>query len=153
MKSKDASRSLRGKWFVELVEFKYKRKTQIEAIKALILWTHENCPPAFSREEIIQPRICIFWGTNDKDDYLNDEMCKRRFLPIKINAIKLEELKEARDAIWRMVVSAYRPAEASLLTGDLSKIAAGEANDRMEQDQCCELRLEHMAGMAEASFS
>ena len=87
MTSKDASSYLKGKWCVELAELEYKRKTEIEAIKAFISRTHENYRPAFGREEIIQPRTCVFWGTTNKDDYLNDETGNRRFLPIKTTDI------------------------------------------------------------------
>ena len=153
MTSKDASSYLKGKWCVELAELEYKRKTEIEAIKAFISRTHENYRPAFGREEIIQPRTCVFWGTTNKDDYLNDETGNRRFLPIETNAIDLEGLQEARDTLWGAAVSAYRAGEAYWLTGDLSKIAATEANDRMEQDPWCELILQYMADMGEASIS
>lgn len=42
MTSKDASGYLKGEWCVELAELEYKRKTEIEAIKAFISRTHEN---------------------------------------------------------------------------------------------------------------
>ena len=152
MTSKDASSYLRGKWCVELAELEYKRKTEIEAIKAFISRTHEDYRPAFGREEIIQPRTCVFWGTTNKNDYLNDETGNRRFLPIETNAIDLEGLQEARDALWGAAVSAYLLGETYWLTGDLSQIAADEAKGRMEQDPWCELILANMSDMKEASI-
>jgi hypothetical protein len=152
MTSKDASSYLRGKWCIELAELEYKRKTEIETIKAFISRTQEDYRPAFGREEIIQPRTCVFWGTTNKDDYLNDETGNRRFLPIKTNAIDLEGLRKSRDAIWGAAVSAYLSGEAYWLSGNLSEIAADEAKGRMEQDPWCELILANMSGMGEASI-
>ena len=137
---------------MELAELEYKRKTEIEAIKAFISRTHEDYRPAFGREEIIQPRTCVFWGTTNKNDYLNDETGNRRFLPIETNAIDLEGLQEARDALWGTAVRAYLSGEAYWLTGDLCQIAATEAEGRMEQDPWCELILAKMQGMEEASI-
>ena len=107
MTSKDASSYLRGKWCIELAELEYKRKTEIEAIKAFISRTHENYRPAFGREEITQPRTCVFWGTTNKDDYLNDETGNRRFLPIKTNEIDLVGMRKARDSLWGAAVNVY----------------------------------------------
>ena len=152
MTSKDASSYLKGKWCIELAELEYKRKTEIEAIKAFISRTHEDYRPAFGREEIIQPRTCVFWGTTNKDDYLNDETGNRRFLPIKTNAIDLEGLQEARDILWGAAVSAYLSVEAYWLTGDVSQIAADEAKGRMEQDPWCEIILSNMDNQTEATI-
>lgn len=152
MTSKDASSYLRGKWCIELAELEYKRKTEIEAIKAFISRTNENYRPAFGREEIHQPRTCVFWGTTNKDDYLNDETGNRRFLPIKTNTIDLIGLSAARDRLWGAAVKAYLSGEPFWLTEDVSQIAAGEAKGRMEQDPWCEIILAKMGDIAEASI-
>ena len=152
MTSKDASSYLRGKWCIELAELEYKRKTEIEAIKAFISRTNENYRPAFGREEIQQPRTCVFWGTTNKDDYLNDETGNRRFLPIKTNTIDLEGLQETRDSIWGAAVKAYLSGEPFWLTGDVAQIAADEAKGRMEQDPWCEIILSNMANETEATI-
>ena len=152
MTSKDASSYLRGKWCIELAELEYKRKTEIEAIKAFISRTHENYRPAFGREEITQPRTCVFWGTTNKDDYLNDETGNRRFLPIKTNEIDLVGMRKARDSLWGAAVNAYFYEEPYWLTGDLSQIAADEAKSRMEQDPWCESILGNMKDMKETSI-
>ena len=123
MTSKDASSYFRSKWCVELAELEYKRKTEIQAIKAFISPKHEDYRPASGREEIIQPLNCVFWGTTNKDDYPNDETGNRWVLPIKTNVIDLEGLQKARDSLWGAAVSAYLSGEAYWFTGDLSKIA------------------------------
>ena len=152
MTSKDASSYLGDKWCIELAELEYKRKIEIEAIKAFISRTNENYRPAFGREEIRQPRTCVFWGTTNKDDYLNDETGNRRFLPIKTTIIDLEGLAKAKDALWGAAVSAYLSKEAYWLTGDLSQIAADEAKGRMEQDPWCEIILSNMDNQTEATI-
>jgi predicted P-loop ATPase len=152
MTSKDASSYLKGKWCIELGELEYKRKAEVETIKAFISRTHEDYRPAFGREEIIHPRTCVFWGTTNKEEYLNDETGNRRFLSIKTNVIDLEGLEDARDALWGAAVRAYLSGEVYWLTGDLCQIAATEAEGRMEQDPWCELILAKMQGMEEASI-
>ena len=152
MTSKDASSYLRGKWCIELAELEYKRKTEIEAIKAFISRSNENYRPAFAREEIQQPRTCVFWGTTNKDDYLNDETGNRRFLPIKTKIINLNGLSDARGRLWGAAVEAYLSGEPFWLTGDVSQIAADEAKGRMEQDPWCEIILSNMANETETTI-
>ena len=87
MTSKDASSYLRGKWGVELAELEFKKKTEVETIKAFISRQSDNYRPAYGRQDIVSARTCVFVGTTNRDDYLVDETGNRRFLPVKTGAI------------------------------------------------------------------
>ena len=100
MASKDASSYLKGKWGVELAELDFKRKTEVETIKAFISRLTENYRPAFGREEIEIARTCVFIGTTNSDNYLSDETGNRRFLPIETGEIDQDALINHRDRLW-----------------------------------------------------
>ena len=153
MSNKDASSYLRGKWCVELAELEYKRKAEVETIKAFITRTHENYRPAYGREEVFIPRTNVFFGTTNATEYLVDETGNRRFLPIKTANINLEGLAEARDRLWGEAKSAFDNGEHYWLDEPLSKIAAEQTKARMEQDPWVEAVNTKLSCLTEVSIN
>jgi|GEM_PF-812088 len=152
MASKDASSYLKGKWGVELAELDFKRKTEVETIKAFISRLTENYRPAFGREEIEVARTCVFIGTTNSDNYLSDETGNRRFLPIKTTSIDIGNLGGHRDRLWAAAAHAYDKGEQYWLTSEVVDLARDQAKQRLEQDPWVETIEERMNSMAEASI-
>ena len=152
MASKDSSSYLKGKWCVELAELDFKRKTEVETIKAFISRLTENYRPAFGREEIEVDRTCVFIGTTNSDNYLSDETGNRRFLPIKTTSIDIGNLGGHRDRLWAAAAHAYDKGEQYWLTSEVVDLARDQAKQRLEQDPWVETIEERMNSMAEASI-
>ena len=152
MASKDASSYLKGKWCVELAELDFKRKTEVETIKAFISRLTENYRPAFGREEIEVDRTCVFIGTTNSDNYLSDETGNRRFLPIKTTSIDIGNLGGHRDRLWAAAAHAYDKGEQYWLTSAVVDLARDQAKQRLEQDPWVETIEERMNSVAEASI-
>jgi predicted P-loop ATPase len=152
MASKDASSYLKGKWGVELAELDFKRKTEVETIKAFISRLTENYRPAFGREEIEVARTCVFIGTTNSDNYLSDETGNRRFLPIKTTSIDIGNLGGHRDRLWAAAAHAYDKGEHYWLTSEVVDLARDQAKQRLEQDPWVETIEERMNSVAEASI-
>ena len=134
MTSKDACSYLKGKWGVELAELEFKKKTEVETIKAFISRQSDNYRPAYGREEIEAARTCVFIGTTNRDDYLVDETGNRRFLPIKTGEIDQEALINHRDRLWAAAAHAYDAGEQYWLGPKAAEIAQDQAQQRLEQD-------------------
>ena len=145
MASKDASSYLKGKWGVELAELDFKRKTEVETIKAFISRLTENYRPAFGREEIEVARTCVFIGTTNSDNYLSDETGNRRFLPVKTTSIDIENLGEHRDRLWAAAAHAHDKGEQHWLTSEVVDLARDQAKQRLEQDPWAEIIGQKMA--------
>jgi len=152
MASKDASSYLKGKWCVELAELDFKRKTEVETIKAFISRLTENYRPAFGREEIEVARTCVFIGTTNSDNYLSDETGNRRFLPIKTTSIDIDNLGEHRDRLWAAAAHAYDKGEQYWLTSEVVDLARDQAKRRLEQDPWVETIETRMSSITEASI-
>ena len=152
MSSKDASSYLKGKWCVELAELEYKRKAEVETIKAFITRTHENYRPAFGREEVNIPRTNVFFGTTNATEYLVDETGNRRFLPVSTNEIDLIGLTRSRDQLWAAAAMAYDAKEPYWLIDEVALIAARQAGDRLEQDPWVEIVLDKLGHLSEVSI-
>lgn len=108
MHGKDASAALRGKWIIELPELSAMRRSDTEAVKAFLSRTEERYRPAYGRTEVIEPRRCVFAGTTNRNDYLTDDTGGRRFWPVTVGAVKLDEVTQDREQIWAEAVDLYR---------------------------------------------
>ena len=152
MGSKDASSYVDGKWGIELAELEFKKKNEIETIKAFISRQSENYRPAFGREEIESPRTCVFIGTTNSGEYLADQTGNRRFLPIKTGVIDQEALSDYRDRLWAAAAHAYDSGEQYWLRPEVAAIAQDQAKQRLEQDPWVETIEERMRSLTEASI-
>ena len=152
MASKDASSYLKGKWGVELAELEFKKKTEVETIKAFISRQSDNYRPAYGRQEIVSARTCVFIGTTNRDDYLVDETGNRRFLPVKTGVINQAALSDHRDRLWAAAAHAYDANEQYWLVSEVAMIAQDQAKQRLEQDPWVEIIAQKMAAVTEASI-
>jgi predicted P-loop ATPase len=152
MTSKDACSYLKGKWGVELAELEFKKKTEVETIKAFISRQSDNYRPAYGREEIEAARTCVFIGTTNRDDYLVDETGNRRFLPIETGEIDQDALINHRDRLWAAAAHAYDDGEQYWLKPKAAEIAQDQAQQRLEQDPWTEIIGQKMAAVTEASI-
>ncbi len=153
MGSKDAASYLKGKTIIELGELSFLSKAEIEVVKGFITRTDEIYRPAYGREEVWQPRTCVFVGTTNRSDYLNDDTGNRRFLPIKTGEIDLEGLKEVRDRLWGAATHAYDANERYWLTGEVLAYAGREAEQRQETDVWVETIREKLGRVPEITLN
>lgn len=102
--SKDLSQHLSGKWIIELAELSATSRADCEALKAFLTRTHETYRPAYGRNEVVQPRQCLFIGSTNRSEYLRDATGDRRFWPVKCGVngepCDIDGLQEARDQLF-----------------------------------------------------
>ena len=151
MNTKDSSSYLRGKWIVEVAELEAMRR-EMDAVKAFISRQIENYRPAYGREEVDEPRRCIFAGTTNKDAWLRDETGGRRFWPVKVGHIDLDAIKRDREQIWAEAVAAYRAGERWWLEGSAEVAARDEQATRMADDPWLEVVADAVQGRSEITI-
>ncbi len=133
MGTKDASSFLRGKWVIEVGELEAMRR-EVDAVKAFISRQVETFRPAYGREEVSEPRRCVFAGTTNKEDWQRDETGGRRFWPVRVGEIDINAIARDRDQIWAEAVELYRQGERWWLEGEAEKIARKEVSNRRPVD-------------------
>ena len=133
MGDKDASSYLRGKWIIEVAELEAMR-SQMDAIKAFISRQVESYRPAYGREDVYEPRRCIFAGSTNKDDWQRDETGGRRFWPVRVGSIDVDAIARDRGQLWAEAVHLYRAGERWWLEGEEADQAQAEVAERRPDD-------------------
>lgn len=151
MHGKDASAALRGKWIIELPELSAMRRSDTESVKAFLSRTEERYRPAYGRTEVIEPRRCVFAGTTNRSDYLTDDTGGRRFWPVVVGAVKLNDLSQDRAQIWAEAVALYRAGAAWWLDRADEGAAAAVVASRAADDPWAADVLRVVEGLGDVS--
>jgi putative DNA primase/helicase len=106
--SKDFYMALQGKLIVEISELSAFSKHDFELIKKVISCQTDRYRPPYGRVSEDFPRRCVFVGTTNEDDYLNDPTGSRRFWPVRVERVHMEKLQADRDQIFAEAVSAFK---------------------------------------------
>lgn len=124
--SDSAAQSLMGSWIIELAELKSLARTAggVDSVKRFLSATQDKYRVPYERRTDIFLRQCVFAGTTNKSDFLQDETGNRRFLIIqtgvnrpKKNLFKSEAMNDIRVA-WAQAVYIWKTEKPDLLLPD-----------------------------------
>ena len=106
-KDDDLSRKMRGKLVAEIGELRGLHTKELEAIKAFITRTHEQWIPKYREFSNIFARRLIFIGTTNKDQFLADETGNRRWLPVRVARVAVDEVRAVAAQCWAEAKSMF----------------------------------------------
>ena len=81
---KEASELLQGVWLVEVSELDAFRRTDVSRIKQFLSLRADRFRAAYARNAKEFPRRCVFFGTTNTTDFLQDRTGNRRFWPVDV---------------------------------------------------------------------
>lgn len=134
---KEASELLQGVWIVEVAELDAFRRTDVSRIKQFISQRADRFRAAYGRHVKEMPRCCVFFGTTNTGDYLQDKTGNRRFWPVDVGKRPASksvwrDLDQDLDQVWAEAVMRWRLGEPLYLTGALADNARQQQEDHRE---------------------
>lgn len=127
--SKDAFQQLHGVWIYEVAELSALRVKDAESVKAFLTARVDRYRPAYARNMIRIERQVVFVGTTNEAEFLDDPTGARRFWPVQVDAIKLDELERDRDQLWAEAFELFE-TEGSSARWHLTEEEASWMQDR-----------------------
>lgn len=130
IKGKESYEALDGVWIMEMGELTALKKSERETIKQYISKQSDTYRKAFERNVTVNKRQCIFIGTTNDIEFLNDPTGGRRFWVIdthvedRIKTVWDDFTEEERNQVWAEAVEIYKAGEViNGLPDDISKEA------------------------------
>ena len=134
---KEASELLQGVWLVEVSELDAFRKTDVSRIKQFLSLRADRFRAAYGRHVKEIPRSCIFFGTTNQSDYLQDTTGNRRFWPVDTGEQRpvknvFKDLDGEIDQLWAEAVVRWQLGEPLYLTGAIEEAAKEKQEEHRE---------------------
>jgi predicted P-loop ATPase len=123
-----------GTWIYEIAELSGLRNTDVEKVKAFASRQEDKARPAYARRVSIRKRTCVFLGTTNSDEYLQDQTGNRRFWPVPIIKADIEAVRRDRDQLWAEAVVGEATGEALYLPEELWPDAEKRQESRLIPD-------------------
>jgi predicted P-loop ATPase len=142
----DVVQSLQGRWIVELAELDGLRRSDVPTVKAFLSRTADRARFAYERHAADYPRQCVFIATTNEDAFLRDTTGNRRFWPVTVGVIRLDELRACRDQLWAEAVAAFHSGEALTLPEALWPDASAQQEERHAHDPWEEILRGYVEG-------
>ena len=125
---KEASELLQGVWIVEVGELDAFRRSDVSRIKQFLSQKADRFRAAYGRHVKEIPRRCVFFGTTNNADFLQDRTGNRRFWPVECGLQEASrsiwrDLDNEVDQLWAEAVARWRLGESLYLDGELAEQA------------------------------
>ncbi len=99
-KDDDISRLIRNKLIIELAELKGLRRRDLEHVKSVITKQYEEWTPKFKEMNTRYARRCLFIGTTNSNEFLEDDTGHRRWLPFDAGECDPDGITIDREQLW-----------------------------------------------------
>ncbi len=135
---KEASELLQGVWLVEVAELDAFRRTDIARIKQFLSLKADRYRAAYGRHVKELPRCCVFFGTCNEMEFLQDTTGNRRFWPVDVGeetatkSVFRDLPDETINQLWAEAKMRWQTGEKLYLTGALDAEAKIKQEEHRE---------------------
>ena len=131
--TKDDFQLLIGTWIIELGELSSMNTTETDQIKSFVSAKSDKIRLPYAKTTQTYKRTCVFAGTTNTSQYLNDLTGNRRFLPMPIKGKPLQDVFQLTDDViqqlWAEAYQIYQNGEKLFLDDILDNAIADEYRD------------------------
>ncbi len=148
--SKEAGEHLQGAWIIEIGELAAMKKAEVDEIKQFLSKESDRYRVAYDRMVTDFPRKCVFFGTTNNNNFLQDTTGNRRFWPVTVDPNRraknhFTELTESViGQIWAEALSLYMGGEPLELDDQLYTEAQSMQERHMDTDPREGLIMEYL---------
>lgn len=96
----DLIRQLRGKLLLEMPELRGMRGKDQRALKSFVARAVDEWVPKYLEDTTRLPRRCLFIGTTNESEFLDDPTGERRWLPIEVGALDIDAIMRDCEQLW-----------------------------------------------------
>jgi putative DNA primase/helicase len=138
--SKEAGEHLQGAWIIEIGELAAMKKAEVDEIKQFLSKESDRYRVAYDRIVTDFPRKCVFFGTTNNNNFLQDMTGNRRFWPVTVDPDKRSKnhFTELTDYVvgqtWAEALSLYKEGEPLELDNEIYAEAQKAQERHMESD-------------------
>lgn len=134
---KNAAELLQGVWIIEIAELDAFRRADVATIKQFLSIRADRYRAAYGRRSDEYSRTCVFFGTTNTTDFLQDTTGNRRFWPVDVGAKPATKdvfslLPIERNQIWAEAKMRYESGEQLHLTGNIAEAALQQQEEHMD---------------------
>jgi hypothetical protein len=149
---KKAGEGLQGKWLIEFGEFARINRATLDVVKAFLSRRVDHYRPAYGRIAKDFPRQCVFVGSTNNDQPLQD-LENRRFMPVRCYD-QIADIAPQREQLWAEAVYRYKEGEPWWVTDKalLTKVKEQQENAR-QHDEWEEILKESLKPLTQITLS
>ena len=135
---KEASELLQGVWLVEVAELDAFRRTDIARIKQFLSLRADRYRAAYGRHVKELPRCCVFFGTCNEMEFLQDTTGNRRFWPVDVGEctpvkrVWSDLTDDIINQLWAEAKMRWQTGEKLYLTGAIETEAKLKQEEHRE---------------------
>jgi len=138
-----AGEGLQGKWLIEFGEFARINRATLDVVKAFLSRRVDHYRPAYGRTAKDFPRQCVFVGSTNNDQPLQD-LENRRFMPVRCYN-QIADIAPQRDQLWAEAVYRYKEGEPWWVTDQtLLKTVKAQQESARQHDEWEEILRESL---------
>lgn len=126
--NKDSVQVATSNWLVELAELATLKRSDVESLKAFLTNQHDDVRMPYARTNQKYPRRCVFVGTTNDHEFLEDESGNRRFWPVSVGRIDYDAIEAAVPQLWAEAVHAFNTGEKWWLDAGHDALAESETS-------------------------
>ena len=105
---KDSKQLAATRWIIELAELDSIRKRKTSTVNAFLSSKQDFYRPPYKGAHESSPRMCVFVGTTNHEEWIADSTGDRRYWPVRVTKIDIPAIEEDRDQLWAEAVAVFK---------------------------------------------
>ena len=120
--SNEGVMSIQGTWLHEMAEMGQMARAEDTAFKSFLAYQKDKFRRPYDRRPQDVPRVCLFGGTTNLDQYFKDHTGNRRIWPVRCDYVDTALLTEIREQLFAEAIVAFKAGERFWPTREEEKI-------------------------------